>query len=184
MKKYSQRDYFIRFVQSYQKDDNNIVSSYVLDKVKGEIDRRQIMNLQRNDIKNILKGLRLYKYYELIPAIHKHFIKRPEKITLDEEMECPICFEDIREAIKLVCGHIFCQICLEEITIEGQVSCSLCRKIQNVIHNYELSDADIKIILDEFTRSEDSYKVGNKYCMSFSQIMEDICGRKGIKLNQ
>ena len=41
--------------------------------------------------------------------------------------ECAICQDDIRNPLKLVCGHIFCEDCVEE-WLARESSCPMCRR--------------------------------------------------------
>ncbi|AYV76966.1 MAG: hypothetical protein Barrevirus6_4 [Barrevirus sp.] len=164
----------------------NKVPSLLLEKIGIELVKREIVKPCRSDIKSILKDFKLVKYYDLIPSILKQLNKDKGKelVKVIAEMECPICLEEVKEAIKLICNHLFCEGCIEKLKNDDEIKCPLCRNIQDVINDYELSESDMKIIVDEFVRSGDEYKVGQNYCMSFDNIIADICKKKGIKLRQ
>jgi len=155
----------------------------VVSKVKAEIDNRRINTPTKFDIKQIMRDLKLQRYYDNIPSIYRIINKYKEltKTTLNEPMECPVCLEQIVEAIKLECKHLFCSICIEQIKKDDTIKCPLCRKINDAIEFHDLSEADQKTILDEFTLTQDQYKIGKNF-ISFDEIIKDICQKKGIKL--
>ena len=41
--------------------------------------------------------------------------------------ECPVCFEDVKEAQVTKCGHVFCKACLEEC-LNRRHECPHCKR--------------------------------------------------------
>jgi len=52
--------------------------------------------------------------------------KSPFVSTIEEEYNCPICFELISEAYVSRCGHSFCSKCLQR-TVESHRRCPKCQ---------------------------------------------------------
>jgi len=167
-----------------EEQGNKNISEKLLTPIKIELDKRHIQIIDRNIIKSILRDLNLQKYYSLVPSIVKQLNKDKclNKTILDDEIECPICFEEIKEAIKLECTHLFCETCMIKINSNNSIKCPLCRQVQETVKEYNLSDDDMKIILTEFINTEKEYRIVKNY-ISFSEIIKDIAHRKGIKLH-
>jgi kelch-like protein 10 len=74
-------------------------------------------------------------------------------------MECPMCWElynQERIARNLLCGHTYCQVCLEKIFItKRRIECPMCRhkhdpslKVTSLSRNYvamELASKHIEV---------------------------------------
>jgi len=45
-------------------------------------------------------------------------------------MECSVCYDDIKNTCKLICGHSFCMSCIKKwyLKSEDQPTCPMCRK--------------------------------------------------------
>ena len=41
--------------------------------------------------------------------------------------ECPICMDDVKNAVITTCGHVFCRGCVENWLINESAKCPLCR---------------------------------------------------------
>lgn len=41
--------------------------------------------------------------------------------------ECPICMEDVADAIITSCGHVFCRDCIENWLLNNVADCPMCR---------------------------------------------------------
>lgn len=104
------------------------------------------------------------------------------KITLARE-ECIICFEETAEFFQLECKHYFCEFCINKIRDNNQIKCPLCRNNQEnlFIEQCNLSEKDKKIILDEFSRTKEQYRIGKNYA-PFGLIIAQIAKEKGIKI--
>jgi len=71
-----------------------------------------------------------------------------EKSTLEADLECPICFEIFDNAVETICGHAFCEFCLNKtIELAGSadggiasprplnITCPVCKKDPRPIHS-------------------------------------------------
>ena len=171
---------------------NDIIPAYILESIEKELNKEAILNPTFLDIKLILKRLNRYTYIENIPSIMKHFQveKKSQKITnqkiTTDLMECPICFEEVTEVIKLECNHLFCESCINKIKENQSLKCPMCRKIQKMIdaNLNALTKEHIDVLLNDFKylQKEEFYKSGKNF-RSFRDIIFDLAKRRGIELN-
>ena len=52
----------------------------------------------------------------------KEYLFMEEKRNL-EALECPVCFEIVLQPAQTSCGHLFCKMCVEGVTV-----CPVCRE--------------------------------------------------------
>ena len=64
---------------------------------------------------------------------------------------------------------MFCENCVKKITIDNSIKCPLCRGVQEMLCNYKLTNEECNIIMKEFTRTQEEYKIGKNY-LPFNQI--------------
>lgn len=105
------------------------------------------------------------RYYVLLPrvleqdfemaAINKYYISpvlmvQESDEELDKNLECPICYEDIKllDSVTLNCGHLFCYTCIKSTmqshpNLRRSPSCAMCRETMTtfVVKNEELLEA-------------------------------------------
>jgi hypothetical protein len=46
-----------------------------------------------------------------------------------EAMECSVCFEIYCNAHILRCGHTFCKVCIDQVSVNNRIVCPTCRKV-------------------------------------------------------
>lgn len=134
-------------------------------------------------IRMILRKPRRVRYYDMAYTILNHFNERKDLEIINKEIECPVCYEDVNEVLKLECNHLFCKVCVEKLKQNNQIKCPLCRNIQNAFVTYNLSEEDKKIIMNEFIKFQDEYKIGKQHMLPFDLIIQNIAEKKGIKLD-
>lgn len=146
-------------------------------------------------VRCILKELKLHRYYDKIQSILNYLHKDNQltKITLDDPAECSVCFEEVKEFIKLNCNHSFCELCINKIEENNHIICPLCRQEFDIVELYNLSPEDKEIIFTEFKQNADHYRYyenpnnmkygGRIKFRSFHEIIQIIAEKKGIKLN-
>ena len=67
----------------------------------------------------------------------KNLIKKKliflHRLQNDEEIECPICMEPIKEGDRAMtyCGHFFCFNCIQHVYNNYNHSCPMCRENLN-----------------------------------------------------
>ena len=93
-----------------------------------------------------------HKKYNIIPT----FIVKDENKEVEENAECPICYEGIKcvDLITLNCSHKFCGSCityiLENHNINSNPTCALCR---TYMYKFDIQNPDV-------------YHLVAKYCVA------------------
>jgi len=93
-----------------------------------------------------------HKKYNIIPT----FIVKDENKEVEENAECPICYEGIKcvDLITLNCSHKFCGSCityiLENHNINSNPKCALCR---TYMYKFDIQNPDV-------------YHLVAKYCVA------------------
>jgi len=77
---------------------------------------------------------------------------------------------------------MFCENCVKKITIDNSIKCPLCRGVQEMLCNYKLTNEECNIIMKEFTRTQEEYKIGKNY-LPFNQIIKKIAENNNIKVS-
>lgn len=68
-------------------------------------------------------------------------VSTPNTDFVNSDKECSICSEEFDNPIKLVCGHVYCFLCLKGSMLNQTIECPLCRKkftkefVYDVFHN-------------------------------------------------
>lgn len=75
------------------------------------------------------------------------------KINTDEE-ECPICLDNITQPTILSCGHIYCWVCISEMT-KTTKCCPLCKQV--------ITEKLIKVSYSKKLNNKDNEELINKY---------------------
>lgn len=165
-----------------RKRGNDRIPDDILVRVRTEMEKMHIINPSESDIRKILRTLQLPLYYEKIPSILK-FVGGANKLNIvtTEKTECPICFEEYIEMARLSCNHSFCVSCILKVKEDETIKCPLCRGIQKVMSDYNLTDEQIKVIMFEFERTHDTYKKGKNY-EPFDYILKCIAKNNNICL--
>ncbi|CAL4144112.1 unnamed protein product, partial [Meganyctiphanes norvegica] len=96
-------------------------------------------------------------------------------ITQMDDLECQICFNifnsETRRPRTLICGHIFCQICLTREIANGKSTCATCRRPHNA---QRIEDLPVCILverlIEKFTKTSNE---GAKSCNSEADDDED-----------
>lgn len=108
----------------------------------GSVNFSRVSNVSSriNDYNNFI-----YPQFETNNNNEKNDIEYTDKIGYDyqpqyekianETIECPVCFDDKNNLIKLKCSHIFCEDCVSKIAHNGFIKCPLCRKVQPMTKN-------------------------------------------------
>jgi len=132
-------------------------------------------SLSIKDIENFLTS----KMEEITKTvIEKHNIDTLVKSPINDEQECPICFEDPKNKKITSCGHVFCNDCIESWLPD---SCPICRKINPTIHsnNYmeelkNVVETDIpqnnlsKLVFDKIIREQVSMTLNGALQSAFN----------------
>lgn len=132
-------------------------------------------SLSIKDIENFLTT----KIEEITKTvIEKHNIDTLVKSPINDEQECPICFEDPENKKITSCGHVFCNDCIKLWLPE---SCPICREINPTIHgnNYmeelkNVVETDIpqknlsKLVFDKIIRDEVSMTLNGALQSAFN----------------
>lgn len=160
-----------------QLEGNVRVPDDVLKKVKDKLEVLQINRPSKNTLKIILRELDLQYYYDLIPSMFKILNPPTVSITVDNEEECPICFETVDTFANLLCKHKFCETCVQKITEQSKLRCPLCRRIQNYMKDKELTPEQRDILVDDFKSLPST-----SYNRSFSEIIKLLAEARGYSL--
>ncbi len=139
----------------------------------------------------MIAGYILYVTYRFISEISKHRnelnceIGNINNLAENHNLkdDCPICHENIINAIELDCNHKFCGKCIMDyyITIQPRLSCPMCRKEIRLINilNYDRSEdmrryMEMIVIFNHNNINGWNYvRIENKNCLlfeSFSKI--------------
>jgi hypothetical protein len=140
----------------------------VIEIIKEELIKNNIINPNVSDIRKILLACKLYDYIDLVNNIISE-LNNP--IILVDNEECCICYENVNQVVKLICKHFFCKECLKQISDSGRIKCPLCRNEQNYIEKIIIDKQ--KETLHNFEKNENNYKMGKNY-ISFTKIIQDI----------
>jgi TPR repeat protein len=101
------------------KDYNNAIKYYLMSVNKG--DNIGINNLELLFINNLNLYINTILNNDYKPNnIKLVFIKN--NLIINEDYECPICYEDVNNGIKSICDHSYCINCFLKIDL-----CALCR---------------------------------------------------------
>jgi hypothetical protein len=66
----------------------------------------------------------------------KNVRKKRKRIYKDYDIDCCICFSNIRCLGHLECGHDFCMDCIEK-WYERSNTCPVCRQYSKIVPNYQ-----------------------------------------------
>ena len=136
--------------QNKQNKQDNEVPNTVIESVTKYFYENHIpiTEISRNKIRIALKDLKLRNYYEYTNSIFNRLSpnesiineieQSSQEVRLSKEIECPVCFEEISNVIRLYCNHEFCSDCIEKIKSVNVIKCPLCRsehKIKTKKHN-------------------------------------------------
>ena len=104
----------------YDRYINNLVSR--LDE-----DMRDYMLLEQRFIDAIRESLEFQEFSSTVkPKITLENFEKLEKC--DEITNCSICFENMKDNIKLKCNHIYCTGCIKKWLTERSDTCPTCRE--------------------------------------------------------
>lgn len=102
---------------------------------------REYDNYINHLVSTLNEDLENYMFLEaaLVDAINEsiQLSNAKPRITLEkfEKLEkcnditnCSICFENIKDNVKLKCGHIYCSVCIKKWLTERSNTCPTCRE--------------------------------------------------------
>ena len=55
--------------------------------------------------------------------------RRVKRVDMDDDDECPICYNEMKKPVTMSCGHSICVRCFPRCVLERSLSCPLCRQI-------------------------------------------------------
>lgn len=159
MYQYKKINHFTEKLKRFEGNENYVPDD-ILKIVKNYLDQHNL-EINNTNIKFALRNQKLMIYYEhineILKKLTKHnnleFIKsnQPNKITLNELYECPVCFDETKEVIVLECNHQFCVECTNKLNKNNQISCPMCRTI-HVLTSFGINDKKLcGCVLPEFT---------------------------------
>lgn len=100
-------------------------------RVNNEIDEINYINFVLNStihfmVSDILNGM--YQFYDKQVLTEEDFNKLE---IIEEDIKCPICFENKNNYVKINCTHKFCNECLKKWVTEQSDTCPTCRQLIN-----------------------------------------------------
>jgi len=72
-------------------------------------------------------------YQSLFSEILSQLEENRKREEEDNELECPICFEFYKNAVETICGHGFCEFCINRC-VERSLHCPVCKANPSPIH--------------------------------------------------
>lgn len=142
----------------------------IMEIIKTELQNGNIKNITAQVIRQILLKHKLYDYIDSVQTI---LVQLNNPLVPVQNEECCICYEIVNNVVKLVCDHMFCQKCSNQIQHNDTIKCPLCRNKQDYVEQLEIDNLKQKKILEEFEKNKDDYKIGKNY-IPFSEIIKDI----------
>ena len=72
-------------------------------------------------------------------------------------LQCMICLHTISKPVKTLCGHRFCNTCIQTVLQNKNASCPLCN---SALHRRAIStDEDMKTYIDRLDRLIEAIKI-------------------------
>jgi hypothetical protein len=113
----------------------------------------------------------LYDYLESINNIQSK-LNNPVVVLKNPE-ECCICYETTDNFMKLVCNHLFCEICLDKWEGDKWVRCPLCRNEQPYFKQVIIDNKQKQEILNYYEENVNNYRTGTRN-IPFNDIISDF----------
>ena len=116
----SQSEYSLRRGEQFSYDNNIIIRDMI-----AEFDSiHTFFSVQR--VIEMINNMELTTSNISKPTISNENFERLEKCN--ELTNCSICFENMKDNIKLNCEHIYCNRCIKKWLTEKSNTCPTCRK--------------------------------------------------------
>jgi len=84
------------------------------------------------------------------------------KLTLFNDNECPICYEDLVNYVKLECNHNFCLECHSDFIINKYTKCPICRNNIKGMQKHIVCYERINLTNDFLMKENTSLEIKNK----------------------
>ncbi len=115
----SQREYSLR-----QSDDFSHISSDMYDMITEFDSVHTFFSVQR--VIEMINNMEMMTSNISKPTVSIENFEKLEKCN--NMTDCSICFENMKDNIKLNCGHIYCNRCIKKWLTEKSNTCPTCRK--------------------------------------------------------
>ena len=172
------RESHMKYKLNKQNESN--IPNEILEMIKQNLNEH---NLEPNviNIKKILRDKHLQRYYIDVPYCVKIlFETQITSVQLLEEIECPICYENIVTCTKLKCNHMFCNECIKIISRDNvSIKCPMCRDICTIKEYSSLTLEEQNLICQYYTVNKKKYEM-NGHGIPFDTIIKMIIDELGI----
>jgi len=137
---------------------------------------KQITNPNSSDIYRALRKLNKQNHYDDAYTILSHINKDKKLVQVSIEIECPICFDEVDSPIELRCKHRFCKACIDQIKAKDTLKCPLCRRVQDIFEQHQLTPEQRDLIMRDFEVMQASFYDPRRrvYTVSFDTMLQQI----------